>query len=175
MTDGTSTIIPLDEAHGILEVFGIGPQSRGYQRWRRDDGFRREDFEDVLNESDFILNVDWRELLADAMDTILSQLHELEIEASVDLDEEGEQGLFAANGGEVTIKYSINDDHNFDQVVATINPLIGQIGQYRKLRSSEGSDTWSYAILRNETWRQVEQSAACLVGLIFSNVRPASL
>jgi hypothetical protein len=172
MTDGSSTIIPLDEAHEILEVFGIGPQSRGYQRWQREDGFRRMDFEDVLNESDFILNVDWRELLPDATDTIVSQLHELGIEASVDLDEEGEQAVFAANGEEVKIKYSINDGDNFDQVIAPINPLIGRTAQYKKLRSSEGSDTWSYAILKNENWRQLEQSVSGWLRLLFADVRP---
>ncbi|HLW67434.1 MAG TPA: hypothetical protein VKS79_19120, partial [Gemmataceae bacterium] len=141
----------------------------------REDGFRREDFEDVLNESDFILNVDWRELLADAMDTIVSQLHELGIEAYVNLDEEGERGVFAANGEEVRIKYSINDEDNFDRVIASINPLISRKARYRKLRSSEGSDTWSYAILNNEDWRGLELSASRSVSLIFLEVGPASL
>ena len=171
MSDGESMIIPLDEAHEILGTFGIGPYSRSYQRWRRDDGFRHADFEDVLNESDFVVIIDWREWLPDAMDVIVSQLHELGIEASVDLDEEGEQGLFAVNGNEVKIKYSINDADNFDQIIVSINRLIGKTAQYRKFRSSEGSDTWAYAILKNEDWRQLEQSVSGTVRLLFANVR----
>src|SRR5262245_16652775 len=120
MGTDSSTIIPLNEAHQILRIFGIGPNSRGYQRWRREDGFRREDFDDVLNESDFILNVDWRELLADAMDSIVSQLDELGIEATAYWDEEDEIELLYSDGSEVTIKYSLNDEDNFDQVIALI-------------------------------------------------------
>jgi hypothetical protein len=175
MCTESPTIIPLDDADKILAAFGIGLHSRGYQRWRRDDGFRQQDLEDVLNESDFILNVDWRELLPDAMDMIVSQLDELGIEASIDLDEEGERGVFGANGEEVRIRYSLSDEDNFDQVIAAINPLIEPMARYRKLRSSEGSDTWSYAILKNVDCRQLEQSAAGSVGLIFAEVRPASL
>ena len=172
MSDDSSRIIPLDEAHEILGIFGIGPQSRGYQRWRREDGFRHEDLEDVLNESDFILNVDWRELLPDAMDTIVSQLHELGIEATAYWDEEDELELLSADGSEVTIRYSLNDEDNFDHVIALINPLIGRTAQYRKLRSSEGSDTWSYAILKNVDWRQLEKSAGGLLRLLFAVVQP---
>lgn len=173
MSGDSSTIIPLDEAHKILATFGIGPNSRGYQRWHREDGFRRGDLEDILNESDFILNVDWRELLSDAMDAIVSQLHELGIEASVDLNEDGEKGVFGANGKEIRIKYSLNDEDNFDRVIASINPLISRMAHYRKLRSSEGSDTWSYAILKNEDWRQLRQSAGEWMSLLFVEVRPA--
>jgi hypothetical protein len=172
MSGDGSMIIPLDEAHEILAAFGIGPQSRAYHRWRREDGFRRADFEDVLNESDFILNVDWRELLADAMDTVVSQLHELGIEASVDLEEEGERGVFGANGEEVKIKYSINEEDNFDHVITAIYPLIRQAAQYRKLRSSEGSDTWSYAILKHVDWQRLEKSAGGLLRLLFAVVQP---
>lgn len=51
LADWEKMIVPLDEAHEVLHVFGIGPSSREYQRWRRDDGFRHVDFEGVLRES----------------------------------------------------------------------------------------------------------------------------
>src|SRR5262249_54638021 len=106
---------------------------------------------------------------------IVSQLHELGIEATAYWDEEDELELLYTDGSEVTIKYSLNDEDNFDQVIALINPLISKTAHYRKLRSSEGSDTWSYSILKNEDWRQLGQSVAGAVGLIFTDVRPASL
>jgi hypothetical protein len=66
MADWDTTIIPLDDAHEVLSVFGIGPSSREYQRWRRDDGIRHVDFEGVLSQSGSVLTIDWREWLQDA-------------------------------------------------------------------------------------------------------------
>ena len=63
-------------------MFGIGPSSREYQRWRGDDGFRQVDFEGVLNESGAVLVVDWREWLQDAVVVILRLLQELGITAA---------------------------------------------------------------------------------------------
>ena len=60
MLNRETTIVPLDAALEALSVFGIGPYNREYQRWRRDDGFRFVDLEDVLGESPFVLAVDWR-------------------------------------------------------------------------------------------------------------------
>jgi len=68
---GDHWFIPLDDAHGVLSVFGVGPSSREYQRWRRDDGFRQVDFEGILNESSAVLVVYWREWLQDAVEVII--------------------------------------------------------------------------------------------------------
>lgn len=67
MLSGEATVVPLDAVHEVLSVFGIGPENREYQRWRRDDGFRLVDLEDVLGHSQFVLSVDWREALPDAL------------------------------------------------------------------------------------------------------------
>lgn len=40
MADWEKTIVPLADAHEVFESFRIGPYSKAYHRWRRDDGFR---------------------------------------------------------------------------------------------------------------------------------------
>src|SRR5437667_386021 len=98
MRDSEKKIIPLDDAHEILSAFGIGPSSREYQRWRREDGFRQVDFESILDESSKILIVDWRDLLQDAVVIMVRQLGEFGIEADASLNEEGNRGVIRAAG-----------------------------------------------------------------------------
>jgi hypothetical protein len=167
MADWEKTIIPLHDSHEILAVFGIGPSSREYQRWRRDDGFRHVDFEGVLGESRSVLTVDWREWLQDAIDTILGQLEELGIEAAADLGEDGNEGAIQIDGKSARIKFAAADHDAFDRVIEAINRLIAEKARYRKFRSSEGSDGWSYAVLRNEDWDALEAAAGATVSLLF--------
>jgi hypothetical protein len=167
MTDWEKTIIPLDDAHEILSVFGISPYSREYLRWRRDDGFRHVDFEGVLSESRSVLGVDWRLCLQDAVDAIVGQLEELGIEASADLGEDGNEGVIQIDGESERIKYVPADDDDFDRVIDAINRLITEKALYRRFRSCEGSDGWWYAVLKNEDWREIEGTAGATVRLLF--------
>jgi hypothetical protein len=164
MSDWEKTIIPLDDAHKILSAFGIGPSSREYHRWRRDDGFRHVDFEGVLNKSGAVLVVDWREWLQDAVDVILGQLDSLGIAAAADLDDEG---VVQIAGRSARIKFVPADDDDFGHVIAAVNRLIGQAARYRKFRSCEGSDGWSYGVLKNEDWQALEAAAGATVKLLF--------
>jgi hypothetical protein len=170
MSQWEKTIIRLNDAHEILSAFGIGPSSRGYQRWRTDAGFRQVDFEDVLNESTNILAVDWRECLQDAIDTVIGQLEELEIEASADLNDEGCEGEIQIDGQCSNIKFVPVDEDDFDQVMATINRLIANKAAYRKFRSCEGSDGWCYAVLKSDDWQAIESSSKDVVDLLFTKV-----
>jgi hypothetical protein len=151
----------------VLATFGIGPYSKGYQRWRRDDGFRLVDLEEVLGESQFVLRVDWREWLQDATNTIRDQLGAIGISAAADLGEDGDQGYIEVEGRREVIKYVPNDDDDFDVVIQTINSLISTKGRYRKFRSCEGSDGWAYCLLSNENWNELESSAGELMNLLF--------
>lgn len=167
MADWEKTIISLEDAHEVLTVFGIGPSSRGYQRWRRNDGFRHVDFEGVLAESRSILSVDWREWLQDAIDTITGQLEALGIEAAADLGEDGNEGVIEIEGKSERIKYVPNDDDDFDRVIESINRLIAETAEYRKFRSCEGSDGWSYALLKTDDWQALEAASGATVKLLF--------
>lgn len=167
MADWEKTTIPLDDAHEVLSVFGIGPSSREYQRWRRDDGFRHVDFEGVLNESRSVLTVDWRECLQDAVDAIIGQLEGLGIEAAADLTEDGNEGVIQVAEKAARFKFVPAEDDDFDRVVEAINRLIAVTARYRKFRSCEGSDGWSYALLKNEDWQELEASAGATVRLLF--------
>jgi hypothetical protein len=126
MADWEKTIIPLDDAHEVLSVFGISPSSREYQRWRRDDGFRHIDFEGVLGESRSVLTVDWRAWLRDAVDTIIGQLEALGIEVAADLGEDGNEGVIQIDGESARIKYVPADDDDFDRVLEAVNRLIAK-------------------------------------------------
>lgn len=167
MSDWEKTIIPLDAADEILSSFGISPSSLGYRRWRRGDGFRQVDFENILAESRFVINVDWREWLQDAVDTIIRQLDDLEMEATVDLGEDGEEGEIQIGSRIGRIKYVPADNDDFDLVIKTINSLIAERAQYRKFRSCEGSDGWSYAVLRKENWQALDLARSATVKLLF--------
>lgn len=175
MPNGETTIVPLNAAHEVLSVFGIGPYNREYQRWRRDDGFRLIDLEDVLGHSQFVLDVDWREALPDALSTILDQLRAFGISAASDVDDEGSEGRLEIDGQIKAVKYLPSDGDDFDCVIRTINSLIPTKARYRKFRSSEGSDGWMYGILSNEDWKALEANAGDLTGLLFAEVGDAKI
>ena len=101
------------------------------------------------------------------MDVILRQLDGLGIPAAADLGDEGNEGTLQIEGRSTRIKFVPADDDDFDQVIAAVNRLIGQTARYRKFRSCEGSDGWSYAVLKNEDWRAMEVAAGATVKLLF--------
>lgn len=172
MSDWEMTIIPLGDAHELLSAFGVGPTSREYQRWRRDDGFRHVDFEGVLKSSGAVLNVDSRECLQDATDTMIRQLEYLGISAAAELSDDGEEGTFEVEGRTAQIKFVPADEDDFDHVIARVNETIVPRARYRKFRSSEGSDGWSYAVLKQEDWQALESAASATLRLLFVDVNP---
>ncbi|MFN0195708.1 MAG: hypothetical protein ACKVT0_03125 [Planctomycetaceae bacterium] len=173
-TESMYSIITLDDAHEILSALGIGPSSRGYQRWRRDDGFRRVDLEDVLDESPCVLGVDWRDSLSDPVERIIDQLAEIGLAAIADLvGEDQNEGTITIGDQVAKIKYVTRDNDDFDDVIAAINRLMGSNACYRKFRSCEGADGWSYAVLKNEDWKALASAASSTVDLLWTDARRA--
>jgi hypothetical protein len=170
MPDRETTIIPLAAADQILTAFRIGPNDQAYRRWKQVDGFRWVDFEDVLHQSPFVLAVDWTEWLRDGVELMIDQLHLLDIQAEADWENGGEEGQIREAGKERAIKYDPNDDDDFDDVVREINLLIGPSAQYRKLRSSEGSDGWAYALLPADAWGDLERSVPKWSSFLFAKL-----
>jgi hypothetical protein len=194
-------IVPLDLAHEVLQAFGIDGSSKGYQRWRRDEGIALRDLASILAESKSVLIVDWREslnktsweserpepriaaerplsaysgtpvqrwtYLEDAMSAITDQLAGIGIAADADLGEGGEQGTTEINGRSATIKYVPSDGDDFDAVIRAINGLIAPQACYRRLRSSEGSDGYSYGLLSSEDWASLWSTASELCDELF--------
>jgi hypothetical protein len=169
MVDREKTIIPLHVAYDVLAAFGVDPSSKTYQRWRRDDGFRLVDLEQMLRESRLLLRADWRDWLQDIMGVIQDQLRTIGIIAQADLGSVGEQGNFQIDGRKRWIKYVPDDDDDFDRVVRSINSLIRAWGSYRKLRSCEGTDGWVYGLLSNRDWNKLDSTASDLVNLLFTS------
>jgi hypothetical protein len=172
MSDREKKIIPLQDAQKVFSTFGIGPDNPEYRRWRREDGFRHVDLEDVLDTSHMVLVVDWREWLQDAVDKMAEQLAALDIPLTAELGEEGEQGTVEVDGIIRKVKYIPDDDDDFDDVMEAINLLIKGRAGYRKFRSSEGSDGWRYAVLKDEDWQMLVSSVPDLIQLLFVNPGP---
>lgn len=76
MTKGIR-LIPLHDAHALLDAFGIGLDNQGSERLSSDGGFTRADLEDVLVASSLVLTVDWRECLSDALEAVQAALGSL--------------------------------------------------------------------------------------------------
>lgn len=164
-----SVLIPLKDADLILSVFGVVSDSREYSRWKRDDGFRLVDFEDVLGTSARVLNVDWKDWLPDAVDQIVEQLAIFGFIASAEFDESGERGQLCVGATDSTI-YFESGTGNFDDVILTANSLILSRAAYRKFRACEGTDGWEYAILSHEDWRQLETDTPYWCLYLFENL-----
>jgi hypothetical protein len=169
MADWEKTIIPLDDANEMLSVFESGRYfEKEYQRWRRDDGFRHVDFEGVLCKSRSVLIFDNNSWLAETGETIVKQLSALGIDSRAEFDDEGDHGFIEVGGKRADIKYVPTND--FNDVIRAINPLIEDKAHYRKFRSCQGSDTYEYAILKNEDWKSLEGSVPELVKLLFGPI-----
>lgn len=168
MSQWETTIIPLKDASDLLIAFGVDTGSDQVHRWKREDGFRWIDLEGLLSESDSVLVIDWREELSIALEEIQEQLEQLQIDFEFDLDENEEQGDITVDGATKAVKYIPDDGDEFHTVIDTINELIQPRARYRMFRSSEGSDTWSYALLTEEAWRKLESDAPKTVVLLFA-------
>jgi hypothetical protein len=168
MSDWETTIIPLDHANTVLAAFGIDADNREYQRWRREDGFRQVDFEEILAQSDLVLTVDWRAWLQEVVEEIVGQLEKLGFAATAELDEEGNAGTFTIGAATLPIKYTPNDGPDFCEVIAAVNRLLGQSARYLKFRSCEGTDGWQFAVLKRSDWQELIESAGSTIRLLFT-------
>ena len=169
MSEYESTIVPLDDCHTLLASFDIGGDNREYQRWRRDDGFRWVDLEDVLNTSPFVLGIDWSEWLNDAVDTIAHQLSLIDVQLDVNLNDDGDRGTISVGESSTDIKFVPDDDYNFCAVVSAVNRLLGGRAVYRKFNSCEGSDGYWFGLQTAGQWHALYSTIPQTVKLIFTS------
>ena len=173
MSRPASPIIDLASSHTLLAAFGIDGRNPEYQRWRRDDGFRLDDLEDVLvSEGTGVLVVDWRGELDEAIDDVAEMLapHGIELEAS--MDEYEPLGTVTIGGASAAIKYVPNDDDDFDDVILSLNRLLAGRAEFRKWRSCEGSDTYAYALLAPHAWSELSTAVPTLIARLFAPLAP---
>ena len=164
------SIVPIDDAHEILHAFAIGPDSRGYQRWKREDGFRRVDLEDVLFESPRVFGADWREWLQDVVLDVVGKAQLIGIEVVAVLDEDGNSGVIRCDDREEDVVYVPANRDDFDDVASAIDTVLGSRAEVRKFKSCEGSDGWSYAMLRCQDWAHLETVASNSLESLFSKL-----
>ena len=169
MSDFESTIVPLDDCHTLLASFGVAGDNREYQRWRRDDGFRWVDLEDTLNTSEFVLGIDWRESLSDAVDTIGHQLSLIDVQLDVNLNDEVDCGTICIGMSSTEIKFVPDDYDDFCNVVDAVNRLLDGRVVYRKFNSCEGSDGYWFGLQTAEQWNALDSAIPQTGKLIFKS------
>jgi len=160
-------LVPLDQAHAILSSFEIDPNNRSYLRYRRDDGFRLNELEDVVAESELVLSMDWRGWLKDAIEEIIKHFAKMEVPLNADLDDDGNEGWLENANRRIHVKYVPVDDDDFDSVISSVNELFGGKAFYRKLRSCIGSDGWSYGLLPRADWQHLNAVAGDTIDAMF--------
>lgn len=162
-------LVPLNEAHLIMDVFNVDRENKSYQRWRRDDGLRHSDLIDVLQKSGKLLFVDWREWLGDAVIQIQKQLLIYDVELKADLHESEPEGQISVDGCSESICFNPSqNDCDFEPVVASINKIAAGHVEYRRLRYCEGQDEYDYALLSEKEWQTLEESLPELTDKLFA-------
>jgi hypothetical protein len=164
------SIVPIDDAHEILHAFGIGPESRSYQRWKRENGFRKVDLEDVLSESPRVFGADWREWLQDVVLDVVDKAQLIGIEVVAALDDEGNSGVIRCDDREEDVEYVPANRDDFDEVASAIDTVLGGRAEVRKFKSCEGSDGWLYAMLSPQDWAHLENVATDSLNSLFSKM-----
>lgn len=161
-------IVPLEEADTLFAAFGVGPGHREYERWRRAEGFRLDDLDDVLGESPRIIVVDWRSFLEEALEQIAPALETLGVELDYTVDDDGNHGVVRYGNRSVAAKYAPDDDDDdFDAVVRDLVALVDGRVEFRSLWSARGSDTYVYGVLAPEEWRRLRAAIPALLIRVF--------
>ena len=152
--------IPVDTANQILATFGITKPSAVYERRLRPDGFRLIDFNDVLFESRFVFIMDWRGELDEFVATVLPALGEMGCELTY--EPEGDDGavsgiLISTDSRIAAIRYVPTEGGDFDEVIRAFARLCPETIEFRQTPGNKESDTWVYAALSRDEWRELEK------------------
>ena len=115
-----------------------------------------EDIIEALTDSGRGLAVDWRAALDEVLATIKKQLSMLDVTLSFTVTEDGCSASVQCDGRSLDVKYRPSDNDDFDRVVSRLNALTDSRIEYRRLRSSVGSDTWEYALATPSDWSRLE-------------------
>ena len=164
-------MIPFETAHIFLEAFGINRRTEAYERWERPDGFREEDFGEVLCDSPFWLTVDWRasidEIVVDFAKALKAHGHELKYKLTE--GDENSAEVQVGNLGPVSIVYSPNEDEgDLSALTAKLVSVLPTELELRASISNSGSDTGVFAILKIENWKVAESTNPSLLASMFS-------
>jgi hypothetical protein len=155
--DDSPSMIPLEAANQILVAFGISKPTPVYERRVKPDGFRPSDLYDVLSESRFLFVVDWRGWLEDFVEEALPALAELGSALTYEPDDDGNSGMLKSDDGRSQrIKYVPTDSDCFDDVIRAMQRLAGKGIEFRQSPCNMENDTWMYAALGADEWKELE-------------------
>jgi hypothetical protein len=160
----------LDVAHQVLATFGITEPTPEYERWVKPDGFAMEDLCLVLADSRFIIVVDWRGFLIDALELIARAVSELGSQLTVDVDEdanEGNEGWVSCEGRRAHVKYVPKDRDDFTDVTIAIQKLVPASIEFRESPDNADNDEWRFAVLLRTEWKELESLDRQLVDALF--------
>lgn len=149
-----------EKAERILVTFGINSPTPLYERRLRADGLRLSDLSDVLGESRFVFEMDWRGFLDDFVEAVLPALEELGAPLSyLPDDDRGQSGtLSSPDGRRERIQYLKAGD-DFGPVVRAFQRLVPPQIEFRASPGNypyTDTDGWAYAVLPHDEWEDLE-------------------
>lgn len=130
------------------------------------------ELEEVLYEEEKMLVIDWRESLADALEWT-NETHEgLKLTLETEWDEDEVAGTVAYGSREVKVRFVPADEDDFNTVMRAINGLIAPKAAWRRFRSCDNTDSYSYALLPLARWNSLDKAAPKLISSMFSKLPP---
>jgi hypothetical protein len=161
-------LISVEVVNQLLPQFGITKPSPLYDRRLRSDGFKLDDFLELLEESPFVISIDWRAWLKEELENISSALKVFDAELKFELNEEGEFGSVGAGELQADISYSPEtNEGNFDVAMSKIAYVLQKRFEVRASVYNNDGDTNCYAILPKEYWQEIDSLAGSLMAELF--------
>ena len=162
-------LVSLDVLHRILPIFGITKPTRAYERWVRPHGLLVPDFAEVIGDSPFVFTIDWRTPLDEALDPIIAGLRELGVAMTFDCEDPATgAGIVSSQAGKAELAFDGNDAlASFNRAVAAVQRLSPTQIEFRQGPGNADGDTYTYAVLRGDEWRELESFAAPLIRRFF--------
>jgi hypothetical protein len=161
-------LISVEVVNQLLPNFGITKPSSLYERRVRGNNFKTDDVLELIEESSYVYNIDWRAWLKDELEHISTSLIKLEVELSYELNEEGSSGNITVGEKSATISYSPDvDSGSFDDAMAAIESALPQSFEIRESIYNGSNDSNCYAILPKDHWYEIESLAGPVVGSLF--------
>lgn len=149
-------LIPVEIAHQILATFGINQPTPLYERRVKPGGFQAEDLREVLRESRFVFTIDWRAALPEELPPISAALGELGAQLRIEVPADADEGYIACGTNRQPAQYVASKNDDFRNVIVAIQRVLPASIEFRESVDNGQSDTWTFAVLLRDEWRQLE-------------------
>lgn len=163
----TIPLVPIEMVNKILPNFGITSPSNLYERRVLKDGFKVQDLYELVEESPYVVNVDWRSGIDEELNCAATVLSRFGVELNVQFNESREDVILKVGKSTANVTFK---NASGDRALMVSRALVSVLPQALELRMSkfnEGSDSWSYFILPTTHWTALEELANGFVQFYF--------